>query len=366
MKKNDEKFMRVALSLARRGRTSPNPRVGCVIVRGGKIAGVGYHRRAGLPHAEIEALLDAKNKNKPVRGAVMYLTLEPCCKAYPGKRTPPCTEAVLKSRVSRLVIAMKDPNPKVGGAGISFLRKNGVEVDVGLLEAEARGLNMPYMKWMTKRVPYVAMKMAMSADGKIATRTGDSKWVSGEKSRLLVHRMRSEFDAVMVGAGTVKMDDPRLTARTKGAHQPMRIIVDSDLCLDTKARFMRNPESVIIATTEHAKKQKKNAVSRFESLGARLLFCGKHDVDLKALMRKLGKLGIQSVLLEGGSELNGSAMEAKIVDKIYFFIAPKIVGGKDAKGPIGGKGIEKMASAMPLENMKMEKIGNDWLLSAEL
>jgi diaminohydroxyphosphoribosylaminopyrimidine deaminase/5-amino-6-(5-phosphoribosylamino)uracil reductase len=225
---------------------------------------------------------------------------------------------------------------------------------------------MPYMKWMTKRVPYVAMKMAMSADGKIATRTGDSKWVSGEKSRLLVHRMRSEFDAVMVGAGTVKMDDPRLTARTKGAHQPMRIIVDSDLCLDTKARFMRNPESVIIATTEHAKKQKKNAVSRFESLGARLLFCGKHDVDLKLLMQKLGKLGIQSVLLEGGSELNGSAMEAKIVDKIYFFIAPKIVGGKDAKGPVGGKGIERIAGAIPLKNMKMEKIGNDWLLSAEL
>jgi len=361
--------MRLALLLAKKGRASPNPKVGCVIVRGNRILGTGYHKKAGLPHAEIEALNDAKRKRKDVRNATMYLTLEPCSSWWKGKRTPPCTEAVLKSRISRLVVAMKDPNPKVSGRGIAFLRKNGVDVEIGLLEAGARELNMPYLKWITQRVPYVVMKMAMSADGKIATRTGDSKWVSGDKSRRLVHRMRSESDAVMVGAGTIKKDDPRLTARIRGGHNPIRVIVDSDLCLDPKASFMRDADgaNVIIATTETAKKQKGgNRIAKFESLGARILFCGKRDVDLKRLVRELGKLGIQSVLMEGGSELNGSAIEAGIVDRVYFFIAPKIVGGREAKGPVGGRGIEKMSRALRLKNMKIEKIGEDWLLTADV
>jgi diaminohydroxyphosphoribosylaminopyrimidine deaminase/5-amino-6-(5-phosphoribosylamino)uracil reductase len=362
-----EKHMRLALELAKKGRTSPNPLVGCVIVKKGKAIGTGYHRRAGLPHAEIEALADAKRKNKSVLGATMCITLEPCCRSYPGKRTPPCTDAILASGISRVVVAMKDPNTKAGGAGIALLRKNGVKIGVGLLENEARELNAPYIKWITKRVPYVAMKMAMSADGKIATRSGDSKWVSGEKSRALVHRMRSEFDAIMVGAGTVKADNPRLTARIKGAHDPIRVIVDSDLCISPDAKFMQNGKgNVIIATTEIAKKQKQGRAAKFESLGAKVLACGKRGVDLRKLMHELGMLGIQSVLMEGGSELNGSAIEAKIVDKIHFFIAPKIVGGKEAKGPVGGKGMERMDSAISLKNMKMEKIGEDFLLSAEL
>lgn len=358
--------MRLALSLAKKGRTSPNPKVGCVIARGSRILGTGYHKKAGLPHAEIEALNDAKRKGKDVRDATMYLTLEPCSSWWKGKRTPPCTGTVLKSQVSRLVVAMKDPNPKVSGRGIAFLRKNGVKVEAGLLEEEAKGLNGAYVKWIRTGIPFVAMKMAMSTDGKIATRTGDSKWVSGEESRKLVHKMRSESDAVMVGAGTVKKDNPRLTARIRGGHNPIRVIVDSDLCLDPHSKFMDDGE-VIIATTEIAKKQKsKSKTGKFESHGARILFCGKHEVDLKKLMRELGKLGVQSVLMEGGSELNGSAIEAGIVDRVYFFIAPKIIGGRDVKGPVGGRGIEKMSRALKLKDMKIEKIGEDWLLSAGL
>jgi len=405
----DEDYMRYAIELAKKGRTSPNPKVGCVIVKDGKIIGEGYHKKAGKPHAEIEAIQDARNRQQglarkinthtlPEQGltrktnaytfpeldlvepnlvgkhetgnATMYLTLEPCASTYPGKRTPPCTEAVLKSRVSRVVVAMKDPNPEVSGRGIEFLRKNGVKVNVGLMGKEAQELNAPYIKWITKRIPYVVIKMAMTADGKIATRTGDSKWVSGEKSRKLVHKMRDDFDAVMVGANTVKTDNPRLTARTKGGRDPIRIIIDSDLCLDPNSKFMKNGKGkIVIATSPLAPKQK---IRKFESLGARVLVCGKRngensgEVELNKLMRKLGKLGIQSILLEGGSELNGSAIEAGIVDKIYFFIAPKIIGGRDAKGPIGGKGIERMNQALKLKDMKMEKVGEDWLMSAEL
>jgi diaminohydroxyphosphoribosylaminopyrimidine deaminase/5-amino-6-(5-phosphoribosylamino)uracil reductase len=359
-----EKFMRLAIELAKRGRTSPNPRVGCVVVKNGQIIGRGYHREAGLPHAEIEALNDVKRRGREVRDATMYLTLEPCSSMWRGKRTPPCTGAILESGVSELIVAMRDPNPKVSGRGIAFLRKNGVKTKVGLLEGEAKELNEAYAKWVSTGMPLVIMKMAMSADGKIATRTGDSKWVSGEESRRLVHRMRSEIDAVMVGAGTVKKDDPRLTARIKGGRNPIRVIVDSDLCLDPRAKFMDDGK-VIIATTESAKKQ-KSRIAEFESLGASILYCGKQGVDLKKLMRELGEFGIQSVLMEGGSELNGSAMEAGIVDKIFFFIAPKIVGGNEAKGPIGGKGIEKMSRALKLKDMKIEKIGEDWLLSAWL
>lgn len=365
---DEKEFMRVALSLAAKGRTSPNPKVGCVVVKNGKIIGKGFHKKAGMPHAEIEAIQDAQNRKQETRNATLYLTLEPCCSTYPGKRTPPCTETVLNSGVSRLVVAMKDPNPKVSGRGIEFLRKNGVKVEVGLFGEEAKEINLPYIKHITKRVPFVAIKMAMSADGKIATRKGESKWISGEESRKLVHGMRSEFDAVMVGANTVRTDDPRLTTRgIKEGRNPIRIIVDSNLDVNTKSNFMKDADKakVIIATTETASKQK---IKNFESLGARVLVCGKKngEVELNGLMRELGKLDVQSVLLEGGSELNASAIEAGIVDKIYFFIAPKIIGGRDAKGPVGGMGIGRMGQALKLKNVKMEKVGEDWMMSAEL
>jgi len=365
LKADDEKFMRLALELAKKGKTSPNPKVGCVIVKNGEIIGKGYHKRAGLPHAEVEAILDSGLKVRDLSGATMYITLEPCSHEGKGKRTPPCTRAIAASGISRYVIAMKDPNPRVSGRGIRFLRERGMTVETGVLEEQAREINAHYSKWITKGVPYVAIKMAMSADGKIATRTGESEWISCNKSNILVHKMRSKFDAVMVGAGTVKADDPRLTSRIKSGRDPIRIIVDSDLCLNPHAKFMRHGARIIIATSTLAKKQ-KSKIEKFESLGARVLVCGMKEVDLNKLMRELGKLGIQSVLMEGGSELNGSAIEEGIVDKIYFFIAPIIIGGREAKGPIGGNGIERLGQKLKLKNVKMEKIGEDWLLTADL
>jgi diaminohydroxyphosphoribosylaminopyrimidine deaminase/5-amino-6-(5-phosphoribosylamino)uracil reductase len=359
---NDKKYMRLALSLARKGRTTPNPKVGCVIVKKGKIIGKGYHKKAGLPHAEVEAIQNSKQETGNLRNATMYLTLEPCCSTYPGKRTPACTEAILNSGITNITIAMRDPNPKVQGKGIRFLKKNGIKVDVGLLEAEAKAINLPYIKWIQKKVPYVALKMAMSLDGKIATNSGDSKWVSGPESRKLVHKMRDQFDAVMVGASTVEKDDPRLTARIKGGHDPIRIIVDSDLCIGPKSSFMKR-NNVILATTESATKTR---ISKFESMGARVIISGKKRVDLKKLMKELGALGIQSVLLEGGSELCGSAVENKIVDKIYFFVASKIIGGRNAKGPIGGAGIEKIKDALKVKNMLVKESGEDLLIEADL
>jgi diaminohydroxyphosphoribosylaminopyrimidine deaminase/5-amino-6-(5-phosphoribosylamino)uracil reductase len=292
----------------------------------------------------------------------MYITLEPCSHEGKGKRTLPCIRALAASGISKHVVAMKDPNPRVNGRGIRFLRERGMKVETGILEEQAREINAHYSKWITKGVPFVAIKMAMSADGKIATRTGESEWISCAKSNKLVHKMRSEFDGVMVGAGTVKKDDPRLTARIKGGRNPIRIIVDSDLCLDPHAKFMRHGAQIIIATTTLAEQK----IKKFESLGASVLVCGKREVDLRKLMRELGKLGIQSIMMEGGSELNGSAIEAGIVDKIYFFIAPIIIGGREAKGPIGGNGIERLGQKLKLKNIKMEKIGEDFLLSAEL
>jgi len=375
----DERFMSLALELAKKGKTSPNPKVGCVIVKDGKIIGQGYHKRAGLPHAEIEAIKDARNRKLDTVNSTMYITLEPCSHEGNGKRTPPCTGAVLKSRVSRLVVAMKDPNPKVSGRGIRFLRERGMSVESGILEEQAKEINAHYAKWITKGVPYFAIKMAMSADGKIATRTGESEWISCRKSNILVHKMRSKFDAVMVGAGTVKKDDPRLTSRIKGGRNPIRIIVDSDLCLNPHSRFMRRGAGIIIVTTTSAKKQKIksrdlrsralnefHSSRKFELLGAKVFVCGKREVDLKKLMRELGRLGIQSIMMEGGSELNSSAIEAGIVDKIYFFIAPIIIGGREAKGPIGGEGIERLSQKLKLKNVKMEKIGEDFLLTADL
>lgn len=374
---DDKKYMKIALSLARKGRTTPNPKVGCVIVKKGKIIGKGYHKKAGLPHAEVEAIQNSKQETGNLRNATMYLTLEPCCSTYPGKRTPACTEAILNSGITNITIAMRDPNPKVQGKGIRFLKKNGIKVDVGLLEAEAKAINLQYIKWIQKKVPYVALKMAMSLDGKIATNSGDSKWVSGPESRKLVHKMRDQFDAIMVGAGTVEKDDPRLTARIKGGHDPIRIIIDSDLCISTKAKFLgprprtldESPSrfmkkgNLIIATTENATKKR---IRKFESLGARVIVAGKKRVDLKKLMKELANLDIQSILLEGGSELSGSAIKAGIVDKIYFFVAPKIIGGANSKGPVGGAGIEKMNDALKLKNLRARQVGEDWLLEAEL
>jgi diaminohydroxyphosphoribosylaminopyrimidine deaminase/5-amino-6-(5-phosphoribosylamino)uracil reductase len=355
------RFMKLALSLAKKADPFPNPRVGAVLVKGGKIIGMGYHCRAGLPHAEIEAIEDAKLKTRnqhAARGATLYVTLEPC--SHTMKRTPPCTKAIIAHGLKRVVYAMRDPNPLVSGA--KELKRAGIQVSGPGGEKEAMALNKRYIANIARQ-PFVAMKMAMSADGKTATRTGDSRWISGAKARDFVHRMRSGFDAVMVGAGTIKTDDPELTTHGKGRN-PWRIIVDGRLSMPLDARLLKNMDGkTIVVISGKAEQAKALAIQR---AGARVLVCGSGPVDLRKLVAALGAMGIKRILIEGGSELNAAAMAAGIVDRLYLFIAPKIIGGKDAKPVIGGRGIGKMGDAPRLEGMRMRRIGEDLLLEASI
>ncbi|MDO8684282.1 MAG: bifunctional diaminohydroxyphosphoribosylaminopyrimidine deaminase/5-amino-6-(5-phosphoribosylamino)uracil reductase RibD [Armatimonadota bacterium] len=351
--------MRLALKLARRGRTSPNPMVGAVVVKDGEVVGRGYHPKAGMPHAEVYALEQAGAKAK---GATLYVTLEPC--SHFG-RTPPCADAVIKSGVKRVVAAMADPNPKVAGHGLDALQKAGIDVTVGMLENEARRLNEAYIKFITTGFPFVTLKMAMTLDGKIAAHTGDSKWISGEKARLMVHRMRSNADAVVVGAGTVLMDNPLLTARGGNIdRQPARVVVDELARLPANAQVLNNSGGqVIIATTRLADKAK---LRKLEAAGARILVLEEQDglVDMAALSKSLAEMGLTNVLLEGGGELSASALAAKLVDKVVMFIAPKIIGGRSAKSPVEGAGAAKIAEALRLVDMKTRKCGEDIMVIA--
>lgn len=303
--RRDKKFMKIALGLAAKGRgkTSPNPMVGAIIVKNQKIIGTGYHRRAGMPHAEIYALKEAGPKAK---GATLYVTLEPCNNYG---RTPPCAPEILKSGIRRVVIATRDPNPINHNNGIKYLRKNGVKVNVGVLEDAAIKLNEAYNKFITTGLPFVTVKAAMSLDGKIATYTGNSKWISCKKSLQFVHNLRKEVDAVLVGWNTYHMDKPRF----KGV---------------------------------------KNKI-----------FLGKRRVNLKTLLKRLAKNGIMHILIEGGGETIASAIEEKLVDRICIFIAPKIIGGRNAPTPVEGKGINQISQALRVNDMKVQQIGSDILIS---
>jgi diaminohydroxyphosphoribosylaminopyrimidine deaminase/5-amino-6-(5-phosphoribosylamino)uracil reductase len=340
-----KKFMKQALDLAKKADPFPNPKVGAVLVKGKKILGMGYHKAAGMKHAEIVAIEDARRRSGDLRaaeGAILYVTLEPC--SHTKKRTPPCTEAIISNGISKVVYAMEDPNPLVSGA--DKLKEAGVKVIGPTDQKKAEAINRRYIRNICKK-PFVAIKMAMSADGKSATRSGDSKWISGKEAREYVHRMRSEFDAVMVGSGTIKKDDPRLTARIKGARDPYRIIVDSDLCIPAESKVLhRRDGKTIVATSRMAPRRKMSNV-------------------LVGVL-SLGAMGMKKILIEGGSELNAAALEAGIVDKLYLFIAPKIIGGKEAKGVFGGKGIEKMKGAKRLKNMKFRRVGADLLLTFDV
>ena len=339
MRSEDEKYVKIALELAKRskGMTSPNPCVGAVIVKDGKVAGKGFHRFAGGPHAEIYALRQA---GKKAEGATMYVSLEPC--SHHG-RTPPCTDAIIRSGIKRVVAAIKDPNPVNNGRGLRILGRRGIKTRVGFLETEARELNEDFIKYITKKMPFVTVKVAQSLDGKIATRTGDSKWITGDKAREFVHKLRSEHDAVMVGAGTVLKDDPLLTARVRGKRvkQPLRIILAGRTRIPYKARILNSiGGNVVIAATKE-----KNG-----------------RVDIKSLLRELAKRQITSVLIEGGGETVASALEAGVVDKIYFFMAPKIIGGRKATTSVEGEGAEKAGKAIRLKNMSFRKIGDDIMI----
>lgn len=353
----DEIFMREALRIARNaeGRTSPNPLVGAVIVKDGKIIAEGWHRKAGTPHAEIHALNMA---GELAKGATLYVTLEPC--SHFG-RTPPCARAIVNSGISRVVAAMKDPNPQVAGCGFEILHSAGVEVEVGILEEEARKLNEVFLKWVTRKLPFVTLKFACSLDGKIATIAGESQWISCEESRKFTHHLRDINDAILIGVGTVLADNPSLTTRLVEGKNPVRVIVDSNLRTPLDSKVVTDKSArTIIATTSNAPLEK---ISALKSCGVEIITAGDSQrVDLKLLMRELANLEITSILIEGGGTIHFSMLSAGLADKIFAFVAPKIIGGQNAFTAVEGVGFEKLSDAVKLKNLTTEKLGEDILI----
>lgn len=352
--------MKQALSLARLalGQASPNPAVGAVIVKGGAVVGVGYTQPPGSCHAEIMAL---KQAGEEARGSIMYVTLEPCC--HFGK-TPPCTKAIIDAGITEVHMAMVDPNPVVAGKGWKELEDAGVKVYTGEHEGEAQQLNEAYTKHITTGIPFITAKFAMSLDGKIASRSGDSKWISGSESRKYLHHLRYTSDAIMAGVNTVVADDPQLTARchaTGGTSrkQPLRVIVDGDGRTPLNARVFSMPGKTVVALGKKATKKQK---ADFSGVGAELLELPSGEpgiVDLQNLFKALGGRGITSVLVEGGGILLGSLFDGKLVDKVVAFIAPIIIGGKEAKTAVAGEGVEKVAESLRFERTKVETIEGD-------
>jgi len=358
-------YMERALSLARiaLGNVSPNPAVGVVLVRDGSLIAEGYTQPPGSAHAEVVALSQGGEK---ARGATMYVTLEPCC--HFG-RTPPCTRAIIESGIAEVHIATLDHNPLVSGRGKAELEVAGVKTYLGEHEEEARRLNEAYIKFITTGLPFVTAKFAMSLDGKIATRSGDSRWISGQGSREWVQQLRQAADAIMVGVNTVLADNPRLTARESSdkarKKQPVRVIVDSGARTPATARLFGEPGRTIVATTAAAPRDKED---KLHQVGAEVLRLPARDrlVDLGALMRELGAREITSVLAEGGSTLFGSLFEQGLVDKVIAFVAPMIIGGSEAKAAVGGKGAEKIARALRLSRVSVERVGDDVMITGYL
>ncbi|MBN1142213.1 MAG: bifunctional diaminohydroxyphosphoribosylaminopyrimidine deaminase/5-amino-6-(5-phosphoribosylamino)uracil reductase RibD [Deltaproteobacteria bacterium] len=355
-----EKIMRRALELARKGegRTCPNPPVGAVVVRDGEIVGEGYHPQAGMPHAEIYALKEAAGRS---RGADLFVTLEPC--SHPGK-TMACTDAIQRAGIGRVVVGCRDPNPKVDGRGLEALEKAGIPVRSGVLEKECSRLIAPFAKHIRTGFPFVTLKTAMTLDGQIATVSGDSRWISNELSRLWVHRLRDKVDAIMVGAGTVMRDDPQLTTRLpEGGRDPVRIVVDSRLEISEQARLFQlaSEAPTLIAVSSQASPEK---MERLRERGVEFLTVpGSGDrVDLRELFRVLGKRGVQSLLLEGGSRLNGAVWREHLVDRVVVCVAPKLLGGGDGIRFFSGPGVAWMSEATRLEEVLITAMGDDVLI----
>ncbi len=348
-----ERTLRLAKKAA--GFTSPNPMVGALLIKNNQIIAEDYHKKPGTPHAEALVLSRAGEKSK---GSTLYVNLEPCC--HTDKRTPPCTKAIINAGIKKVVIAMLDPNPKVAGKGVEELSDAGIEVIHGILEDKAKKLNEAYIKYITTKKPFFTLKIAMTLDGKIATPEGQSKWITGEKSRKLVHRIRSSSDAVMTAIGTVKADDPRLTARIKRGKNPIRIVIDPELQIPLNSQILKTPPETIIVT-----KNNNPHIAEFERLNIELInFNDK--LDLNWLASELGKREITSVLLEGGSSFNSYVLEHGIVDKVMFFIAPKIIGGKDSFPAVGGKLFKRLEDAYNITDIKVKKIGSDILVEGYL
>ncbi len=357
-------YMEQALSLARlaSGQVSPNPAVGAVVVKDGVVVGQGYTQPPGSNHAEVVAL---KQAGEQARGGVMYVTLEPCC--HHG-RTPPCTQAIIAASITEVHLAVLDANPLVFGRGKDELDRGGIKVHVGEHEEEAKEVNEAYTKFITRGIPFVTAKFAMSLDGKIGTRSSDSMWISGEEARKYVHNLRYTTDAIMAGVNTVLVDDPLLTARCCGGKggtarkQPLRVIVDSKGRTPLTARLFSEPGEILMALGKLATSEKKTA---FAQAGAELLELPSTEglVDLEKLLKALGEREITSVLVEGGETLLGSLFDSRLVDKVIAFIAPIIIGGKEAKTAAGGKGVDKVVDSLRLERVSVEKLGEDVMIS---
>ena len=361
--------MRRALELSKKavGCVNPNPLVGAVIVKDNRIIGEGYHEYFGGPHAEVNAFANAKenafkNAKGDVEGATMYVTLEPC--SHYGK-TPPCADAIVRNKISKVVIGMIDPNPMVAGRGIEILRNNGIEVTVGIMDRSIKKTNEIFIKYITHKKPFCIMKTAMTIDGKIATAIGDSKWISNEKSRSYVHELRQMVTGIMVGIGTVLKDDPELTTRREGkiSINPIRIIIDSTAKIPLESKVLKcdDKTKTIIVTTKLAEDTKIEAIKQ---KGAEIIVTPTKNnrVNLNYLMRVLGDMGIDSILLEGGSTLNYSAIDEGIVDKVITFISPKIFGGTSGKTPVGGVGVEHVKDSILLTDTEVTRFNEDIMI----
>lgn len=352
--------MRIALELAEKaaGRTSPNPMVGAALVRGARIVATGYHQKAGSDHAEVAALRRAGAK---ARGATLYLNLEPC--SHYG-RTPPCIDALIAAGVKRVVAGMADPNPLVSGRGFRRLRQAGIQVRSRVLEAECRALNEAFIKYITRRLPFVILKLAAALDGKIATATGDSRWVTGKAARRRVHELRNRVDAILVGAGTIIADDPQLTCRIPGGRNPVRIILDGRLRIPLKARVLKERGKTIVVTGRLASEKK---IRDIEKLGAEVwrLSSARDGDFLPAVLKRMAEKQIVSVMIEGGALTAGRALAGRVVDKIVFFYAPKIIGG-DGLPMISAMGLENVRQSLGIKDIDIEKIGEDILVTGYL
>lgn len=366
---SDARYMQQALRLAGRavGHTRPNPLVGCVIVREGRVVGKGYHQRAGEPHAEVLALRQA---GEAARGATVYVTLEPC--SHHG-RTPPCADALVQAGVGRVVAAMTDPNPQVAGRGVQRLQGAGIAVTEGVCEADAQRLNQPFVTWMTRGRPLVTLKMAASLDGKTATHTGESQWITGPLARQRVQRMRACHDLILVGIGTVLADNPRLNCRLRGGRDPIRLVVDSTLRTPLDAAILTSSAQagVWIAITERAPEARQRAMRSLAEAGVsvELLVCRATPsgrVDLGDLMARLGKRDILSVLTESGAVLNAALLDAGVVDRLALFLSPQLIGGQGAVGLLHGDGVASLADAHRLTDLRITPVGEDFLLEGAL
>lgn len=354
-----EKYIRIALNLAlkAKGKTSPNPLVGALVVKNSRIIGKGFHQKAGSSHAEVIALDEA---GKDAKGATLYVTLEPC--VHFG-RTPPCVDRIIRSGIREVIIGMIDPNPVNNGKGIDILKRQNIKVEAGFLEEDLKKMNEAFIKYITKKMPLVTVKVAQSLDGKIATRSGDSKWITSDKSRGYAHRLRGNYDAIMVGVNTVLRDNPKLDA-WYSRKNPVKIVVDSQLSTPQSANIFSKNSQVVIVTlltqpgqeTENRKilAQKAKILDVMEKSG---------EVNLKDMLRKLARMEITSVIVEGGGNLIGSLFDDGLVDKVMFFINPnKIIGGRDAISSVMGKGITRIEQAIKLKEVKLKKIGEDFLI----